>query len=211
MKVIAFNGSPKENGNTATAINAVAEQLRTLGVEVEILQVGNKAIRGCLACGVCANNKDEKCVIKDDVVNEYFQKAKEADGIILSSPVYFSGIAGTMKSFLDRLFYVASANGGVFRHKVGANVVAVRRSGGVATFDGLNHYFLFAEMPIASSNYWNVVHGKTPGESSQDLEGMQTMSVLGEKMAWLMKLIENGAGTVEEPARQTKIAMNFIR
>ena len=133
MKVIAINGSPKTNGNTHTALALVGEQLQKEGIEFEIIQVGNKLIRGCMACGACAKNLNEKCIY-DDEVNACLQKLKTADGILLGAPVHYAGIAGTMKSFLDRLFYVAGVNGGLFRHKVGASVVAVRRSGGVPTF-----------------------------------------------------------------------------
>ena len=211
MKVIAFNGSPKKNGNTATALGTVAEQLKKLDIEVEILSVGNEIVRGCTACAGCVRNKNEQCVINEDIVNEYIQKAKKADGIIIGSPVYFSGVAGTMKAFLDRLFYVSGANGGLFRHKVGASVVAVRRSGGLTTFNELNHYLLYSEMLIATSNYWNVVHGAKPGEANQDKEGMQIMTILGENMAWMMNLVESGKNSVKEPERHEKIAMNFIR
>lgn len=211
MKVVAFNGSPKANGNTFTSINMVAQQLERAEIEVEILHIGNKIIRGCIACNSCAKSQNEQCIIKDDVVNEYIQKVKEADGIIIGSPVHFSGVAGTMKSFLDRLFYVASVNGGLFRHKVGASVVAVRRSGGLTTFNELNHYLLYSEMLIAGSNYWNVIHGRTPGEVSQDTEGVQIMNILGENMTWLMKLVKAGEGKVEEPQKHKKEIMNFIR
>lgn len=209
MKVVAFNGSPKQKGNTYHAIKMVAEELEKAGIEVEIVHVGNKSIRGCLACGACTENNDEKCVIENDGVNEWIQKMKAADGIILGSPVHYSAISGTMKSFLDRAFYVA--NTGLLRHKVGAAVVAVRRSGGVATFNQLNNYINYAEMLIPGTNYWNVIHGTAPGEAAGDEEGKQIMRVLGKNMAWLMKLVENGKGTVEEPARENKIFTNFIR
>ncbi len=210
MKVVAFNGSPNPKGNTYESLELVAESLRKKGIEVEIVSVGNKNIRGCMACRKCFQNQNEQCVIKDDL-NELIQKAKEADGILLGSPVHFSGISGTMKSFLDRLFYVSHANGNLLRHKVGASVVAVRRSGGIATFDELNHYFQFAEMIMPTSNYWNIIHGAAQGEVKQDQEGMQVMTILGENMAWLMNLIEKGRGDVEEPVKQDKMYMNFIR
>lgn len=211
MKVIAFNGSPKANGNTFASINMVAQQLEKNEIEVEILHIGNKVIRGCIGCNACVKSQNEQCIIKDDIVNDYLQKAKEADGIIIGSPVYFSGVAGTMKSFLDRLFYVQTVNGGLFRHKVGASVVAVRRSGGLTTFNELNHYLLYSEMVIPGSNYWNIVHGHTPGEVTKDTEGMQIMNILGENMAWLLKLIKASKGKVEEPQKQNKVMMNFIR
>lgn len=208
MKVIAINGSPKENGNTYHAIKIVTDELESQGIETEILHIGNKNIRGCLACGGCAQNKNEKCVINDEV-NEAIQKMKAADGILIGSPVYYASIAGTMKCFLDRSFYVASANGGLFRHKVGGSVVAVRRSGEVATFDHLNHYFTLGEMFLASSNYWNVIHGRLPGEVLQDEEGVQIMRVLGKNMAFLVKQLNNR--TVELPEKEAKIMTNFIR
>lgn len=210
MKVVAFNGSPKEEGNTYRAIKMVAEELEQEGIDVEIIQVGNKVIRGCLACNACKTNQNDRCVIEEDEVNEWIQKMKEADGILLGSPVHFAAIGGTMKSFLDRAFYVAST-GGILRHKVGAAVVAVRRSGGVPTYNQLNNYINYAEMLMPSSNYWNVIHGRTPGELVGDEEGKQIMRILGKNMAFLMKLVEHGKGTVKEPESETKIATNFIR
>ena len=211
MKVVAFNGSPKKNGNTYRSIESVAKELEKENIEVEIIHVGNKVIRGCLACDGCSRNKNEKCVIDNDPVNEWIAKIKEADGVILGSPVHYSAIAGTMKSFLDRAFLVASVNDGMFRHKVGASVVAVRRSGGVPTFDQLNNYINYSEMLMPTSNYWNVAYGRTPNEVVQDDEGMQIMRVLGKNMAWLMKLVEFGKDHVEAPQREDKTFMNFIR
>lgn len=211
MKVVAINGSPNKNGNTAFAIESVARELKAAGIEVEVLQVGSENIRGCTACGGCIRNRNEKCVVANDNVNEYIQKMKAADGILLCSPVYFSGIAGTMKAFLDRTFFVAGVNGGLFRHKVGACAVAVRRSGGVATYEQLYNYINYCEMIIASSNYWNVIHGNAQGDASQDLEGVQIMSTLGKNMAWILKLVENGKGVIEEPEAKQKVLMNFIR
>lgn len=211
MKVIALNGSPNKDGNTYHALKIVADELKKEGIETEIVHIGNKSLRGCIACGKCAKNKDEKCILPGDEVNNAIQKMKESDGIVLGSPVHYSALGATMKAFLDRAFYVAGANGGLFRHKVGATVVAVRRSGGVATFDQLNNYINYSEMLVPTSNYWNVIHGARPGEALQDEEGVQIMRVLGKNMAWLMKLVENGKGKVEEPAREDKIYMNFIR
>ncbi|TSK07048.1 MAG: flavodoxin family protein [Geobacter sp.] len=211
MKVVAFNGSPNKEGNTYHAIKLVAEELAKDGIETEIVHVGNKAIRGCIACYQCLKNQDERCAIKDDEVNEYVQKMKGADGIILGSPVHYSGVGGTLKSFMDRAFFVAGVNGGLLRHKVGAAVVAVRRSGGVTTFDQLNHFLNYSEMLLPTSNYWNVIHGRTPGEALQDGEGVQIMRVLAKNMAWLLKLVENGKGVVPEPEQETKIFTNFIR
>jgi multimeric flavodoxin WrbA len=210
MKAVAFNGSPKPNGNTFHAIQMVAEELEKAGIATEIIHVGNKAIRGCLACGQCMKTKNERC-IQDDEVNDWIQLMKEADGIIIGSPVHFSAIGGTMKSFLDRAFYVGGVNGSLYRHKVGASVVAVRRSGGLPTFNQLNNFLCYAEMLVPGSNYWNVIHGTKPGEAVQDEEGRQIMRTLGRNMAWLMRLVEQGRGAVQEPEREGKIYMNFIR
>ena len=210
MKVVAFNGSPNREGNTWHALKMVTTELERDGIETEIVHVGNKTIRGCTACGQCYKNRDERCVLPGDEVNEWIQKMKAADGIILGSPVHFSAIAGTMKSFLDRAFYVTSVNDSMLRHKVGAAVVAVRRSGGLPTFDQLNNFINYAEMLMPTSNYWNVIHGRIPGEVSQDTEGVQIMRGLGRNMAWLMKLVEHGKGTITPPEREAKTYMNFI-
>ena len=210
MHVIAINGSPKENGNTYLALKTVTDELEKEGISTEIIHVGNKNIRGCLACGGCAKNKNEKCVIPDGgEVNESIQKMKKADGIIISSPVYYASIAGTMKSFLDRTFYTASANGGLFRHKVGAGVAVARRSGEVATFDHLNHYLTIGEMFLASSNYWGTAHGRVPGDVLEDAEGLQTMRVLGRNTAFLLKSIAKNSQ--ELPKKEDKIMTHFIR
>jgi multimeric flavodoxin WrbA len=211
MKTVAFNGSPKKEGNTFHAIKMVTDELEKAGIATEIIHVGNKAIRGCIACGQCRNFKNEQCVLLDDEVNEWIQLMKQADGILLGSPVHYAAIGGTMKSFLDRAFYVAGANGGLLRHKVGASVVAVRRSGGLPTFNQLNNFLCYAEMLMPTSNYWNVIHGTSPGEAMQDAEGVQIMRVLGKNMAWLMKLVENGKGTVVPPEQEDKTYMHFVR
>ncbi len=211
MKVVAFNGSPKKTGNTFHALKMVTDELEKAGIETEIIQVGNQAIRGCTACGICKKNKNEQCVLPDDGLNELLQKMKHADGILLGSPVHFAGMGGTMKSFLDRAFYVAGANGGLMRHKVGASVVAVRRSGGLPAFNQLNNFLSYAEMLMPTSNYWNVIHGTSPGEATQDVEGAQIMRVLGKNMAWLMKLVEHGKGSVVPPEQEAKAYMHFVR
>ncbi len=211
MKVIAINGSPRKEGNTAYALQTMGEIFTQQGIDFDILHVGNKAVRGCLACGQCAKNKDEQCIIQSDPVNEWIQAMKDADGIILGSPVYYSGVNGTMKCFLDRAFYVASSNGNLFRHKVAASVVAVRRSGGSATFDCLNHYLLYSEMIVASSNYWNIIHGRTAGEAAQDEEGKQIMEVLANNMAWIIKMREATKDSIAAPAKETKVWTHFIR
>jgi multimeric flavodoxin WrbA len=211
MKVIAINGSPKKEGNTYHALKMVGDELLESGIEFEILHIGHKAIHGCTACGKCAENKDEKCSLGADGLNQWIQMVKAADGIIIGSPVYYSGIAGTMKCFLDRLFYVSGSNGNLLRHKVAAAVVAVRRTGGSATLDHLYHYLTYAEMIVATANYWNVIHGRNAGEVTQDGEGVQVMRVLGKNMAWLLKMKEATSGTIQPPIREKKVVMNFIR
>ncbi len=211
MKVLAFNGSPKAAGNTFHALKMVTGQLEKEGIESQILHVGNKAIRGCIACGKCRENLDEQCVLPGDEVNAWLQQMKSADGILLGSPVHYAAMGGTMKCFLDRAFYVSGVNGGMLRHKVGAAVVAVRRSGGLPAFNQLNNFLLYAEMLLPTSNYWNVIHGTSPGEVTQDEEGMQIMRVLGKNMAWLLKLVENGKGKVAPPLPEAKIYTCFVR
>nr|WP_312578965.1 flavodoxin family protein [Sedimentibacter sp.] len=210
MKVVAFNGSPKKEGNTYQAIKILADELEKNDIEVEIIHVGNKTIKGCTACNSCFKNCNEKCII-DDEVNGWIQKMKEADGLVFGSPVHFSAIGATMKSFLDRAIYVADANNSMLRHKVATSVVAVRRSGGIPTFNQLNNYISYAEMLMPNSNYWNVIHGAKPGEAMQDEEGVQIMRVLGKNMAWLMKLVEYGKNKIEEPEMERKAYTNFIR
>ena len=211
MKVIGFNGSPRKGGNTEGALNTVFAELEKAGIETEMIHVGKEKVRGCLACYACAKNKNEQCAITDDPVNDWIQKMKQADGIILGSPVHFSGVAGTMKSFLDRAFFVGSSNGGLYRHKVGASVAAVRRSGGLPTMNSLNHYITYSEMIMACSNYWNVAHGTMPGDMEQDGEGKQIMEVLGRNMAWIMKSMEFSKENVPAPDKAVKTMTNFIR
>lgn len=209
MKVIAINGSPRREGNTEQALNLVLDELKSNGIETEIIQVGNQMISGCLGCNGCGRNRDEKCVIKGDSVNEWIQKIKDADGILLGSPVHFSAMSGNMKSFLDRAFYVAGMNGSMFRHKVGASVVAVRRSGGLPTFNQLNNYLNYSEMFIPTSNYWNVIHGNRKGEILQDDEGLQILKVLGQNMVYLLRSLENSS--IEKPTMVKKAFTSFIR
>ena len=211
MKVIAINGSPNKLGNTWHALSIIGNKLEEQGIEFEILHVGNKTISGCLACGKCRKTLDEKCSITTDIVNEYIQIMKSADGLIIASPVHYSGISGTMKSFLDRAFYVAGINGGLFRHKVGAAIVAVRRTGGSSTFDSLNHFLNYSEMLIATSNYWNVIHGRIPGEVVKDEEGVQIMEVLSNNIAWMLKMVNQTKETIPAPSPVKKVLTNFIR
>lgn len=209
MKAVAFNGSPKAEGNTYQAIGIVADELTNQGIEVEIFHVGNKRISGCTACRSCLKNCNERCIIDDDV-NEWIQKMKNADGIILGSPVHYSDISATMKAFLDRAFYVGT-NQSLFRHKVGTALTAVRRAGAIPAINQLNNYLHYSEMFVPGSNYWNVIYGLTPGQVLQDEEGVQTMRVLGKNMAYLMKLIEHGKNSIEAPEFASKIYTNFVR
>ena len=209
MKVIAINGSPHQKGNTWFALKTVGEALISEGIDFEIIHVGHQPIHGCIACWKCRENKDNKCSIRNDRLNHYLPSIKEADGLILGSPVYYSGVAGTMKCFLDRLFYVSSSNGNWMRHKVGASVVALRRSGGSAAWNSLNHYLTISEMTVASSNYWNIIHGASAGEAAQDAEGIQIMQVLGANMAWLLKSKQANADSAPPPT--ARVFMNFVR
>lgn len=206
MKVVAFNGSPRKEGNTYFAIRTVLDELEKEGIETEIIHVGNKTVRGCLACNACSELR--RCVIDSDEVNAWAKKMMEADGILLGAPVHYAGISGTMKSFLDRAFYISDRN--ALRYKVGASVVAVRRTGGISTFDQLNNYIHFSEMIMPGSNYWNVIHGTAPGEASQDAEGMQIMRILGKNMAWLMKSLEQSKKFAAPPEAERKVMTNFI-
>lgn len=211
MKVIAINGSPRKEGNTFLGLTTVGKTLSQKGIDFELLHIGNKNIRGCLACGKCKTMQNLTCSITTDIVNEVLPKIAVADGLLLGSPVYYSGVAGTMKSFLDRLFYVAGANGAAFRLKVAAAVVAVRRSGGSSTFDCLNHYFTMSEMVVATSTYWNILHGREPQEGVKDEEGIQTLERLGENMAWLLQMIEKTKTEIPQPQKVQKIYTSFIR
>ncbi len=187
MKVIAFNGSPRKDGNTAILIRRVLGVLAKKGIETEFVQLGGEPIHGCRGCRTCKKTKNERCIIEDDKVNEYVQKIKAADGIILGSPTYFSMMSTEMKAFIDRTGYVSRANKHFLKRKVGAAVVAVRRAGGIPTFDAINHYFLINQMIVPGSSYWNIGIGDKKGEVKDDEEGMETMDDLGENMAWLLK------------------------
>ena len=211
MKVTAINGSPHAEGNTYGALARMGGVLRDEGIEFEILHIGRDAIKGCVACGGCGKRRDGKCVFDDDPVNGAIEQMRDSDGIVLASPVYYSGVPGAMKCLLDRAFFVAGANGNLFRHKVGAALVAVRRSGGSSTLDCLNHYLAYSEMIVATSNYWNIVHGQKPGEVEADAEGRQIVEVLARNMAWILKMREATRLTLPEPARESKVYTNFIR
>lgn len=205
MKVLLINGSPNSGGCTFTALSEVARMLQEQDIETEIVHVGNKNLRGCIGCRKCKTTG--KCVF-DDLVNEVAPKFAACDGIVIGSPVYFASANGTLVSFIDRLFYSATADKTM---KVGAAVVSARRAGNSATFDELNKYFTISGMPVASSQYWNCVHGYTPEDVHKDEEGMQTMRVLGRNMAFLIKSIALGKKEFGLPEKEQHIFTSFIR
>lgn len=205
MKVLILNGSPKSAGNTAIAIEEMRKVFAEEGVETEIVQVGNKDVRGCIACGRCGELG--RCVF-DDVVNEIAEKFEKADGLVVASPVYYASANATLIAVLDRLFYSSHFDKTM---KVGASVVCARRGGCSATFDELNKYFMISSMPVASSQYWNSIHGRTPGEADEDEEGKQTMRVLARSMTFLMKSIALGKEKFGLPKTEPRVATHFIR
>ena len=205
MKVLMLNGSPKAAGNTAMALAEMEKIFALEGIEVETVQVGNKAVRGCVACGSCFEKG--QCVF-DDVVNELAPKFEAADGLVVASPVYYASANATLIAVLDRLFYSTPFDKAM---KVGASVAVARRGGCSATFDELNKYFTISSMPIASSQYWNSVHGGAPGEAQADAEGLQTMRSLARNMAFLMKSIALGKQQFGLPEREVHQFTNFIR
>lgn len=205
MKVLMINGSPRSNGNTSIALAEMEKIFTEQGIDSEILNIGNKPIRGCIACNSCAENG--KCVFEDEV-NAAAGKFEQADGLVVASPVYYASANATLVAFLDRLFYSTAFDKTM---KVGASVVAARRGGLSATFDELNKYFTISGMPIASSQYWNSVHGRTPGEAEQYKEGLQTMRVLARNMSFLMKSIELGKQVYGLPEKEERISTHFIR
>ena len=205
LKVLMLNGSPHANGNTAVALREMEEVFRANGVAVETVRIGDQAVRGCAACGGCY--RLGKCVF-DDVVNEIAPKFEAADGLIAASPVYYASANATLVACLDRLFYSTPFNKTM---KVGASVVCARRGGCSATFDELNKYFTISGMPVASSQYWNSIHGCTPGEAEADEEGKQTMRALARNMTFLMKSIALGKEQFGLPEKETRVSTNFIR
>ena len=207
MKVLMLNGSSKKDGNTNRALEEVGMQLKKEGIDYEIFQISGAPLRDCIGCGGCGSGKG--CVFGDDAVNEFVAKAKEADGFVFGTPVYYAHPSGRIMSFLDRAFY---SGGAAFRFKPGASVAVARRGGTSASFDAMNKYFSISQMPVASSTYWNLVHGCVPGEAEHDGEGMQTMRNLARNMAWMMKCFEAGreAG-VSLPETESGHRTNFIR
>ena len=190
MKVIALNGSARKDGNTAILIKQVFGELEEQDIETEMIQLSGQRIRGCIACYKCFENKDRKCNVKDDMVNDYIERMLEADGIILASPTYFADVSAELKALIDRAGLVAKANGDMFRRKVGAAIVAVRRGGSIHAFDSLNHFFLISQMVVPGSCYWNMGFGLEIGDVEKDEEGLQTMKILGQNMAWLLNKIQ---------------------
>jgi multimeric flavodoxin WrbA len=190
MKVIAFNGSPRRDGNTSTLIRHTLAELDKEGIRTEIIHLKGP-IQGCIACFKCFDKKDRKCVLEDDMVNSCIEKMIEADGIILGSPTYFADLTPELKALIDRAGYVGKANGDIFKQKVGAAIVAVRRAGAVHVFDSINHFFLISQMIIPGSIYWNMGIGLEEKDVEKDKEGLQTMKVLGQNMAWLLKKLKS--------------------
>jgi multimeric flavodoxin WrbA len=197
MKVVAFNGSPRKEGNTSLIIREVFKVLEKFDIETELIQIGNKVMHPCTACGKCREIQDRQCHIKNDLLNECIQKMIEADGIILGSPVYFADITPETKSLMDVTGYVTRGNGHLLARKVGAGVVALRRGGELHALNSMNNFFLINQMIIPGSSYWNLAYGKEPGDVLNDKEGIQTMQKLGENMAWLLGKI-NGRSVFEE-------------
>lgn len=204
MKVLLINGSPHKNGCTYTALNEVSKALNNNKVESEIIHIGVKPIQGCISCNKCYESG--KCVFADDLYNNLFEKIQEVDAIVVGSPVYYAGPNGSLCALLDRLFYSASR---FMANKPAAAVLSCRRGGASSSFDRLNKYFTINQMPVVSSQYWNAVHGNTPQEVEQDLEGLQIMRTLGNNMAWMIKTMKNSKE--ELPQREERVETNFIR
>lgn len=206
MKVLMLNGSSKQKGNTYRALLEVGQQLEQEGISYEIFQLGGQPIRDCIGCGKCT---DQGCVFTDDKVNEFIAKAKEADGFVFGTPVYYAHPSGRILSFLDRVFYSSSK---AFAFKPAASVAVARRGGCSASFDALNKYFGISQMPVVSSTYWNMVHGRVPGEAEQDGEGLQTMRNLARNMAWMLKCFKLGQEQgISRPETERSSMTNFIR
>jgi len=204
MKVLLLNGSPRKEGNTFIALSEVASALEINSIETQIINIGNQAVQGCIACGKC--NELGRCTFNDELYNMVTESMKDADGLVISTPVYYGGPNGSLCALLDRVFFSASE---FFEYKPAASVVVCRRGGASAAFDRLNKYFTLSNMPVVSSQYWNSVHGLTPGEATNDAEGLQTMRTLGRNMAWILKNLKSNTATIPEP--ETLQATNFIR
>ncbi len=189
LRVVAFNGSARKNGNTSILLRHVLKQLEAEGIETELVEMSGTPIHGCLSCRECSRRKDHRCSQTGDMGNVYIEKMEQADGILLGSPTYVSDVSPEIKALIDRACLVSRANGGIFRRKVGAAVVAVRRAGGIHVFDTLNHFFFITEMVVPGSSYWNIGVGLEPGDVERDTEGIQTMKTLGANMAWVLKAL----------------------
>ncbi|MDY6834248.1 MAG: flavodoxin family protein [Chloroflexota bacterium] len=187
MKVVAFNSSPRKEGNTALLVDRILDELSKEGIETESVHIGGKPIRGCMACFKCVQNQDKRCSVSTDILNECIEKMLASDGIILASPTYFADVTAELKALIDRSGMVAKANGDMFSRKVGAAVVVARRAGSIHAYDTINHYFLISQMIVPGANYWNMGLGMMPGDVAGDAEAIQTMTTLGKNMAWLMK------------------------
>ena len=208
MKVLIVSGSPRENGNTFYAAKLMQDKLESEGIEVDFYNLANKNISQCQACNSCKKSQNKHCIIEDDL-NDLIDKCLDVDGLIISSPIHFADISGIAKNAYDRLFFVCSANGNFLRHKVGASFVAVRRSGGIHGFHTLNNYLMYVEMFIASSSYWNIIHGWRPNEAYGDVEGVYTIENLAENYVFLLKSVTNSH--YELPAKKPKEDTNFVR
>ena len=189
MKVVALNGSARKDGNTAILINLVFDELKKEGIETELIQLAGNPIAGCIACYKCFKNKNRRCSVDKDMLNEIIEKMLQADGIILGSPTYFADVSSGMRAFIERCGFVARANDYMFKYKVGAGVVAVRRAGAIPAFNSLMLFLHYMQMMIPGSSYWNIAIGRDPGEVLKDEEGVQTMKTLGQNMAWLLKKV----------------------
>jgi multimeric flavodoxin WrbA len=187
MKVVAFNGSARKDGNTAILVRQVFAELEAEGIETELVQLAGQIIRGCTACGGCRENKNRRCAVEGDIINDCIAKMLAADGIIIASPTYFADLTSETKALIDRAGYVARANGDMLKRKVGAAVVAARRTGAIHAFDSINHFFLIGQMIVPGSSYWNIGIGRAKGDVENDEEGLKTMQTLGQNIAWLLK------------------------
>lgn len=207
MKVLLINGSPRKNGCTFTALNEIAKEFQNQGIDSEIVQIGTAGIHGCIGCGTCREKKS--CVFEDDIVNECVEKMKEADGLVVGSPVYYASANGSVISLLDRMFY---SGGGSFAGKPAAAVTSARRAGTTATLDEINKYFTISQMPVVSSTYWNMVHGSCAEDVQKDEEGLQTMRNLARNMSWLIRCIRCGKEHgIEMPSAERSHRTNFIK
>ncbi len=212
MKVLAINGSSRNDGNTAYGINLMKDELEKEKIKVEIFNIGSNAIHQCIDCKRCMKKCDGKCVFNDDIVNNLFEKLSNCDGLIIGSPIHFAGMAGGLKAALDRLFYINIAMNNPLRHKVGCSFGAVRRAGGIPANNQMNQYLQYAEMIIPTSDYWNVIYGHSKDESKKDIEGVRILRNLARNMAWTMKLVENGKNNnIKEPTEIKSPLLNMIR